>query len=311
MANKGDIVDEMVEDLSGSVSIFGLFLVIFAPLVLLVKAFKVTVRWGEDLAYSPRARTLPSEVEVPSNRDDMSVKEWIQNFYRAQVLRWEESTIKDVAEVETEGRWTYAKAEQAIECMTTVWDVPEDSNAIRILKETLERLHHEQMQMIAVWDYYDNEYGPHFDNDLGKFLDLWLATNGSLDEADRQVIRKVWKHGDVTDEEDWVVRWYNEEEGYGDSMEYDTLEKGIEAFKNGVEEYPSWQWTLTHYSNYIWDVAQSDTHEHGWFCEPDEDTLLYWEGEDDPLNPLAEQIENNFPWEFAWADDVTERGEEE
>ena len=98
---------------------------------------------------------------------------------------------------------------------------------------------------------------------------------------------KIYYHGDLTDEEDWQVRWYDEKTGIGDAMEYDTLEEGIEAFKASLEHNPLQLIYLTHYSNYTWEGD-----EDGWFTNPYEDTLLYWEGEDDPNNPLAEQMEN-------------------
>ena len=96
---------------------------------------------------------------------------------------------------------------------------------------------------------------------------------------------RVYQDGEVTDEEDWCVHWEND--GESDFMEYDTLEEAIASFKVSMTEYPSQIIYLRHYTNYIWEGD-----EDGWFTNPSEDTLLYWEGEDDPNNPLAEQMEN-------------------
>jgi len=101
---------------------------------------------------------------------------------------------------------------------------------------------------------------------------------------------RVFQNGEVTDEEDWQVRWHDEKMRMGDAMEYDTLEEGIKEFKRHLEEYPSHTIYLRHYSNYVWEQWGDG---EGWFTNPSEDTLLYWEnGEDDPNNPLAEQMEN-------------------
>lgn len=87
------------------------------------------------------------------------------------------------------------------------------------------------------------------------------------------------------DGEDWLVRWTDDAQGWGDAMDYDNHAEAFEAFKAGVEEQPHLTWTLKHYYDYKPDGF-------GGYHEPIEDGLLYWEGEDDPTNPLTEQIEN-------------------
>ena len=86
-------------------------------------------------------------------------------------------------------------------------------------------------------------------------------------------------------EQDWLVRWFDSSITCGDAMDYDNFEEAFEAFKISVDEQPDLEWTLTHFYDYTYDD------EGGWY-EPLADTLLYWEGEDDPQNPLAEQIKN-------------------
>ena len=98
---------------------------------------------------------------------------------------------------------------------------------------------------------------------------------------------RVFQDGEVTDEEDWCVHWENDDGS--DFMEYYTLEEAIASFKESMADDHIQNIYLRHYTNYIWE---GDEDGNGWFTNPSEDTLLYWEGEDDPNNPLAEQMEN-------------------
>lgn len=72
--------------------------------------------------------------------------------------------------------------------------------------------------------------------------------------------------------EDWLVRWYDPKIRGGDAIDFDTLEEATESFKISVEESPNYEWFLFHYYNYVPDGM-------GGWCEPDEDVIMHWDGE--------------------------------
>jgi hypothetical protein len=74
---------------------------------------------------------------------------------------------------------------------------------------------------------------------------------------------------DKYEEQDWLVRYYDYEGKHGDGMDYDNLEEAIKAFKEGVEECPTNEWTLYHYYDYKPDG------DGGWH-EPIEELVMSW-----------------------------------
>ena len=73
--------------------------------------------------------------------------------------------------------------------------------------------------------------------------------------------------------EDWLVRYYDAEGKHGDAMDYDNLEEAIEAFKEGIEAHPTYEWNLYHYYNYKPDCFG------GWH-EAIEQNVMYWNGKE-------------------------------
>ena len=77
----------------------------------------------------------------------------------------------------------------------------------------------------------------------------------------------------MSEEEDWLVRFYDHENKHGDAMDYCTFEEALVKFKMSIDEYPEHEWTLYHYYAYKPDG------EGGWH-EPIEDVLKYWDGKE-------------------------------